>query len=154
MDSVITTVLILLIIATIYLIVVNKNAIVKLCICFLVILALGSMYLFNTTFKNYINAYCNPSKSHRFVIGDSADYLPLPPKTALKYRTSDQSAVYITKSTLDTLMIFFQNVADSGTLSRNDDDSATALTFDYHGKTFHVHFKKSSLELCIDIDEN
>ena len=65
---------------------------------------------FNTPFRDSVNVQFNSSDSHRYTIDNNTYYLPLPSKTALKYRISDVSAVYITKSIKEEIIDFYRNV--------------------------------------------
>ena len=150
--TVILVFLVILVVAITYCLITKHKKVVlalSIILCTAVILIL--LYCFNLPFKNCVNIYCNPAKNHRYIIGDDVDYLPLPPKTAMKYRTSDSSAVYKSKSSADEIIAFFQVVSDAETVSKNECDNVIVLTFEYKKTKFSVSVNKNSAEFSIDV---
>ena len=89
----------------------RQNLIVILTIIILLsITCVTFLFFFNTPFRDSVNVQFNSSDSHRYTIDNNTYYLPLPSKTALKYRISDVSAVYITKSIKEEIIDFYRNV--------------------------------------------
>lgn len=99
------------------------------------------VYFVNTPFRDNVNMLINRENAHRYIINDKAYYLPLPTMTALKYRTSDNSAVYITKSDLNKIIAFYKDIADKDTFDKSVNNNDTVLLFEHNDNGFCISVK-------------
>ena len=116
----------------------QKSIIILTIILLIMTIGTTSTYFFNTSFRDRVNIQLNSTDSHIYILDNNTYYLPLPSKTALKYRTSDESAVYITKSDLNEVITLYRNISDNGTFSESQDDNGVVLSFEYDNYSFCV----------------
>ncbi|MBR2477121.1 MAG: hypothetical protein IKB50_03180 [Clostridia bacterium] len=91
---------------------------------------------------------------HRYIIDNTAYYIPLPAKTFLKYRTSDESAVYTTKTDLNDIISLYEHISENGTFNKIDTSDNSTLAFKYNGYDFLVCISenKNQIEFSITIN--
>ncbi|MBE7060897.1 MAG: hypothetical protein E7389_08770 [Ruminococcaceae bacterium] len=93
------------------------------------------------------------STNHRYSDYNSSYHLPLSSKSSLKYRTSDNSAVYITKSDINSIAELYKKEADNDTFSENKIGSNFIMMFKYNGTDIHVSVEPlgNANKLTVDI---
>lgn len=127
----------------------------KTVITLLLIFIIGTtcLYIFNISFRDNINMNLSISTNHRYSDYNSSYHLPLPSKSSLKYRTSDNSAVYITKSDINSIAELYKKEADNDTFSENKIGSNLIMMFKYNGTDIHVSVEPlgNANKLTVDI---
>lgn len=103
-----------------------------------------SIYLTVDPFHDSVNVYFNSLSTHRYTTDGEIIYLPLPPKTALKYRTSDTDATYITKCDTDSMIKLYQDIADDSTFSTQRNAHNIELFLGYHGQNFQISIDENN----------
>jgi len=133
----------------------QKNIIILVVMFFCMIIGTVYVYFINTTFRDDVNIWLNKTKSHLYVVDNRTYYLPLPSKTTLKYRSSDKSAVYISKSNLDEIVTLYKNISKKNTFSKSDNENKIILLFEYDGYMFNivVEMYGNSYKLIVDSDK-
>lgn len=134
----------------------QKSTIVLAIIALCMIIGITGTYFFNVSFRDNVNIQLNLTDSHRYIIDNNTYYLPLPSKTALKYRTSDKSAIYITKSDLNEIVTLYRDVSNNGTFSEDQDDNRVVLSFEYNDYSFYVFIETygNSRKILVDMIES
>ena len=111
-----------------------RFVIVFLCVA----IGIVHLYFIDTSLRDYINLHINCKESHRYIIDNKTFFIPLPPKTVSKYRTSDKSAVYISRSDLNEIVAFYRNVSDKFTSCETKNDNSKLLLLEYNAHRFSV----------------
>lgn len=79
-----------------------------------------------------------PTTKHIYVLNEQQNDMPLPPNTALKYRISDTSVAYVSKSSANKIYDFYSQLAQNDTFSKEKENSIVKLFFKYRKDNFMV----------------
>lgn len=115
-----------------------KIIIIFVIVFFGLLIGITSMYFSNAIFRNSVDVRLNTIDNHKYILDNNTEYLPLPPKTALKYRTSDKSAVYMTKSGMDEIVNLYRNISEEETFLINQENGKIDLFLKYNGYNFCI----------------
>lgn len=133
---------ILMIISYVILMLTRQHSVITLVllISFWAILFLASpwVYFVNPALSKYINTFIRPSETHLTYGGGRAP-LPLPPATALSYRSSHETAKYYSRSSIGEVVEFYsQQVPGVKVQSRESEDTGIRLLLMYQKAEYSV----------------
>lgn len=86
--------------------------------------------------RSYLNTYLSPYSTHA-VLESEGKQLPLPPYSALRFRYSNEGAVYYTRLSQEAVLGFYQETGNV-TEHKTDGDKAI-LTMSHAGISFLIH---------------
>lgn len=103
-------------------------------------------YVFNNSFRKYINIYITPYDYHWYKT-DITDELPLPPKTTLNFRSSETEAQYVSKLSLEQIKGFYDKILSQV----NYDKNADKLNFHHNNAEIFIEFTKGRIYNFLNI---
>ncbi len=109
-------------------------------------------YSYDVSFRDFINIHFSTVSAHTYTIDTiRGGTLPLPPKTTKKYRSSDTDATYITKTTLEDIVSFYNKFASPGTFVR--DLESDKIRFQYQERAVSITIEQDRYQMmhvCIE----
>lgn len=107
----------------------------------LLVVLLFLSYFYNSSFRDFINVNFYKTSSHTYTTDNiHGGTIPLPPNTANKFRTSDTDATYITKTKVNDIISFYNDLADLGSFKQ--DLKFNEIQFRYRNRHFKITIKE------------
>ena len=101
-------------------------------------LAFNGIYFFSPSLSRHINSFIRPTKTHVTLGGEHAP-LPLPPATALSFRSSHESAEYYCRLTVKEVARFYeQKASDLEIKSIVAENDGAHLLLEYEGDAYSI----------------
>ena len=112
-------------------------------------------YITSPDFEREVNMVICPAVEHYYIISNQQHEVPLPLKTALRYRTSDTQAVYTSKSSVNEISDFYLSLAEDESFLKSGEDSSVNLSFKFQGDILVVTVEEMNNRriLFVDVDD-
>ena len=109
-------------------------------ICIAICLITFCSYIFNNSFRKYVNIYISPYDYHWYKTNVTEE-LPLPPKTTLNFRSSETNAQYVSRLSLEQIKEFYNKISSQINYDKNVDK----IRFHYNNSEIFIEFTKGRI---------
>lgn len=125
----------------------RNKPLITLLIIFLVAV-IGFSYTSNLASKKDDSSVFGVAKEHRYTVNNYSFYLPLPKRTTFRYRTTDTKAFYETRTPIDKIINFYENIAEEGTYYKMEVGKEVKLFFKYKDSFIVISIEQQD-EICM-----
>ena len=135
----------------------SKKMFVLVMIICVAMIVFACTYTVSPHLRQEVNTLFNIEYQHH-IIGNIGYRIPLPPRTAFEYRSSNTSAMYITGTSKDDIIKFFGDLSQSiPTVTVETEETLTIVSFYYEQRNIIVEISPSLRQgrwnLYIDVKE-
>gem|GEM_PF-4314674 len=114
----------------------SKGIILVVITFWILVIGSFSIYILNPDVRRYVDTYVQPIEFH-MVYDSDVPGLPLPPHTALSYRSSHEIAQYFSRLGVDEVILFYKQYSGIEIISRYY-DQGVMMRLDYQGFEYVV----------------